>query len=127
MERPYTIEYEHHAGTLSARVSGVNGLLSTTLAYWQDIASEVRRLTPKALLVIDQMEGAVPPPDELMLLVDALVGQGFEGVRVAYVESDPEQIPEVEMAEILARERGYQIRVFGDAATARVWLQYGTG
>ena len=51
--------------------------------------------------------------------------QGFEGVRVAYVESDPEQIPEVEVAEIHAMERGYAFRVFGDEPSARVWLQYG--
>ena len=60
---PYRIGYRREAGLLRAHVTGVNGSLETTLAYWNDLAGEVRRLPPRALLVVDDMEGDPPPPD----------------------------------------------------------------
>ncbi len=123
---PYAIAYDAGRGMLRAHVTGTNGSFETSLRYWLEIAGEVRRVEPESLLVVDEMSGEVPPPGQLAQLVDALMHQGFEGVRVAYVESHPEQIPEVEVAEIHARERGYAFRVFGDEAAARVWLHYGS-
>ena len=54
-----------------------------------------------------------------------MVGMGFEGIRVAYVEGHASQIAQVEVGEILARERGYDVRVFGDERAARLWLRHG--
>ncbi len=124
-ERPYSIRFDAGRSMLRAHVTGVNGTFETSLGYWLEIAAEVRRVGPESLLVVDDMSGEVPPAEQLARLVEELMHQGFEGVRVAYVESDPEQIPEVEVAELHARERGYAFRVFGDEASARVWLQYG--
>ena len=85
-------------------MTGINGTLETTLAYWMALAEEVRRDRPRSLLVVDDMEGDPPPPEQLAEFVQAMVGLGFEGVRVAYVEAHAQQIPEVEHGEILARD-----------------------
>ncbi len=122
---PFRIEYQREGELLRARVTGVNGSLETTLDYWMALAGEVRRLAPAALLVVDEMEGEPPPPEQLELFVHAMVGMGFEGIRVAYVESHANQIPQVEVGEILARERGFDVRVFGDERAARIWLRHG--
>ena len=111
---------------LRAHVAGVNGNLETTLAYWTAIAAELQRERPKALLVVDDMEGEPPPPEQLAQFVQAMVGMGFEGIRVAYVEAHAEQIPAVEFGEILAREQGFDARVFGNEDDARIWLRHGT-
>jgi hypothetical protein len=123
--QPFDIVYSRDGEVLRAHVTGVNGTLETTLAYWQALAAEVRRQPPRALLVVDDMEGDPPPPEQLVQFVRAMVGQGFEGVRVAYVERHAQQIPEVEYAEIVARDLGFDARVFGNEAAAAVWLRHG--
>ena len=122
---PYRICYRREGGLLRAHVTGVNGSLETTLAYWNELAAEVRRLPPRALLVVDDMEGDPPPPEQIAQFVQAMVGMGFEGVRVAYVEAHAHQVPDVEHGEILARELGFDARVFDNESRARIWLEYG--
>ena len=121
----FRIAYTREGDVLRAHVTGVNGTLETTVAYWTALAAEVQRDPPVALLVVDDMEGEPPPPEQIEQFVQAMVGMGFEGVRVAYVEADADQIPQVEVGEILARERGFQVRVFGDEQAARIWLRHG--
>lgn len=122
----FRIDYQRDGDVLRAHVTGINGTLDTTLAYWMALAGEVSRdPRPRALLVVDDMEGDPPPPQQLAQFVEAMVGVGFEGVRVAYVEAHAHQIPEVEHAEILARERGFDVRVFGDEQAAGIWLRHG--
>lgn len=122
---PYRIGYQREAETLRAHVTGVNGTLETTLAYWRDMAGELQRAPARALLVVDDMEGDPPPPEQLAQFVQAMRGLGFEAMRVAYVEAHVAQIPELEFAEILARESGFDARVFGNEMDARIWLRHG--
>lgn len=125
-EPTFRIDYSREGELLRAHVTGVNGTLETTLAYWMALAAELQRdPTPKALLVVDDMEGEPPPPEQLEQFVGAMVGMGFEDVRVAYVEAHAQQIPEVEYGEILAREQGFDARVFGNEVDARIWLRHG--
>ena len=123
---PYRIGYQREGETLRAHVTGVNGTLETTLAYWRDMAGELQRAPARALLVVDDMEGDPPPPEQLAQFVQAMVGMGFEGIRVAYVEAHAEQIPAVVFGEILAREQGFDARVFGNEDDACIWLRHGT-
>ena len=122
---PFRIDFRREDGLLRAHVTGVNGTLETTLAYWNELAKEVRRLPPRALLVVDDMEGDPPPPEQIAQFVQAMAGLGFEGVRGADVEAHAHQIAKVEHGEILAREAGFDARVFGNERAARVWLDYG--
>ena len=122
----FRIDYSRDGELLRAHVAGVNGNLETTLAYWTAIAAELQRERPKALLVVDDMEGEPPPPEQLAQFVQAMVGMGFEGIRVAYVEAHAEQIPAVEFGEILAREQGFAARIFGNEDDACIWLRHGT-
>ena len=126
MQQAFHIAYSREGEFLRAHVTGINGTLETTLAYWTALAAELARdPRPKALLVVDDMEGEPPPPEQLEQFVKAMVGMGFEGVRVAYVEAHAQQIPEVEYGEILAREQGFDARVFGNESDARIWLRHG--
>jgi hypothetical protein len=123
--RPFELAYAERPGYLRVRVTGVNGSLETTVAYWLAIAEEVRARRPRQLLIKDEMLGEPPPPAEIEQFIRAMAGQGFEGVRVAYVEADGEQVPQVEMGEIYAREQGFDARVFGNEHDAELWLRYG--
>lgn len=122
---PFKIDYQSRPGALRAHVTGVKGSLDVTLAYWKAIAAEVRRLRPRTLLVVDELEGEALPSEFMPAFIDAMAGLGFEGVRVAFVETQGGQIPHVESAEILARERGFEARVFANERDAALWLRYG--
>ena len=121
----FRIDYQRQGSLLRARVTGVNGTLETTLAYWMALAEEIRRDPPRSLLVIEDMEGNPPPPEQLTQFVEAMIGMDFEGVRVAYVDAHATHIPGVEYGESMARERGFDARVFGNVAEAEAWLRHG--
>ena len=123
--RPFHIVFGTTDYGLRAWVTGTNGTLETTLAYWRTIAEEVRRLSPSGLLVVDDMDGLPPPPEQLLQFVQAMRGQGMEAVRIAYVERHAEQIPQVEFAGLLANEHGFEARIFADETAAALWLRYG--
>lgn len=124
-EPTFRIEYQRDGGMLRARFSGDNSALDTLIACWMALAEELRRDPVAALLVVDEMRGASPDPGELAQFVQSMIGLGFEGVRVAYVEAYALQVPEAEVGEILAREQGFEVRVFGNEAAAAVWLRHG--
>ena len=110
---------------LRAHVTGVNGTLETTLAYWRRIAEEVRQVRPSGILVVDDMDSEPLPPEELMKLVLSMRGEGMEDVRIAYVEMDAMEIPRVELAGLIAYEHGFVARVFDNEEAAAIWLRYG--
>lgn len=122
---PFEVTFELSGTRLRAEISGVHDTWQVMLSRWMDIADEVRRRRPRQLLVVDRMAGNAMAPDDLQRFIGALVGQGLEGVRIAYVEAHDERIPLAESVEILARERGYAVRIFGSEAAASVWLTYG--
>lgn len=122
---PFRIGYQSRRGALRAHVTGVKGSIDITLAYWEAIAAEVRRLRPRTLLVVDELQGEPLPAEHMQDFVDAMAGLGFEGVRVAFVETQGAQIPHVESIEILARERGFNARVFANERDAGLWLRHG--
>ena len=121
----FSIDYQRHGSLLRAHVTGVKGTLETAVAFWMAMAEEVRRDRPRNLLVVDDMEGNSLTPGQMMQFVQALVGFGFEGVRIAFVEAHPEQIREVEHSEIFARELGFVVRIFGSETEATLWLRHG--
>jgi hypothetical protein len=123
--RPFSLSFAERPGFLRVCVTGVNGSLQTTVACWLAIAEEVRVRKPVRLLIKDDMVGEPPPPQEIEQFIRAMAGQGFEGVRVAYVEADGEQVPQVEHGEIYAREQGFDARVFASEQQAEMWLRYG--
>ena len=122
---PFEVTFQLSGTRLRAEISGVHDTWDVMLSRWMDIADEVRRRRPAQLLVVDRMGGNPMSPGDRPRFIAALVGQGLEGVRIAYVEAHDERIPLAESLEILARERGYAVRVFGNEAAASVWLTYG--
>ena len=122
---PFRIDFQSQPGALRAHVTGVKGSIDITMAYWKAIAEEVRRLRPRTLLVVDELEGEALKAEFMPAFIEAMAGLGFEGVRIAFVETQGEQIAHVESAEILARERGFEVRVFASETDASLWLRYG--
>ena len=122
----YRLELEYEAPLLRARVTGgLDTSLSVSREYWLRILQEVRVCGASQLLVLDGMQGEVMDDEDLRRFFDAIEGKGLDQVRLAYVEGRADQIPRVEYAELLARERGYEARIFNNENDAVVWLRHG--
>jgi hypothetical protein len=122
----YRLEFDYDAPQLRASVSGGDDTsLGVTREYWLRIMDEVRECGASQLLVLDRMQGEVMNDEDLTTFFDALEGKGLDGVRLAYVEGRADQIPRIEYAELMARERGYTVRIFNNENDASVWLRHG--
>ena len=122
----YRLETTFEPPLLRAMVIGGEDTgLPVTLDYWLRIADEVRANGATQLLVLDAMQGEVMSDAELARFIDLIEGRGLAGARIAYVEGRLDQIPRIEFVELLALERGYNIRMFGNDADALVWLRHG--
>lgn len=118
----YRIDFQSAGPLLRARVTGTSSFAST-IAYWLEIAAEVRARKPVALLLIDELQGRALSADEWQSLVEGTKQQGLEKVRIAHVK--PLGLQTVEHCEIYAREIGLDARVFDNETNARLWLRYG--
>ncbi len=124
-ESRFEIDFSSFHDGLRAYVTGYNSGLQCTLDYWRAIAAEVRIRRPGKLLVVDVMDGGVPPPEHLFDFVRQMTGEDLRDLRIAYVEDKPESIPKVELAGIYAHEQGFRVQVFDNEAMAMIWLRYG--
>lgn len=122
----YRLEFENQGARLQVRVIGGDDTsLAVSSEYWLLIADEVRARAARELLVLDAMGGEVMAPGDLERFFDAISGRGLEQVRLAYVEGRADQFARIEYAELMARERGYDIRMFNSKTDAEVWLRHG--
>ena len=121
----FDVDFSSFRDGLRAYVTGYNGSLECTLGYWRLIAAEVRLKRPGKLLVVDVMDGGVPPPEHLLDFVRKMVEEEISDLRIAYVEDKAESIPKVELAGIYANEHGFQVQVFANEDAAMTWLRYG--
>jgi hypothetical protein len=121
------IDYSFHArrvrgGGLRVAVSGPRSL-ENTIAYWEAILVQIREERPQWLLLCDDMRGDELTAEEWCSLVEAMVGRGLEGVRIAHVK--PSGLAQIEHCEVYAREAGLDARAFTDIPTAERWIRYG--
>lgn len=121
----FDVDFSSFRDGLRAYVTGYNGSLECTLGYWRAIAAEVRVKRPARLLVVDVMDGGVPPPEHLLDFVRQMVAEDISDLRIAYVEDKAESIPKVELAGIYAHEHGFHVQVFASEDAAMTWLRYG--
>ena len=122
----YRLEFQHEAPRLRVHIiGGSDTRLAITGEYWLKIAAEARARGAGELLVVDAMQGEVMTDAELEGFFRLIEGHGLEHVRIAYVEGRADQISRIEIAELMARERGYDFRAFNSETDAVVWLRHG--
>lgn len=125
MDAPaFRIDYRREGDLLRARVTGSGPTRETTLAYWKELAGEIRRLPTRRLLVLDELVCEALEPGQIAGMVQVLAALGFQGVRVAYVEAEAHRIADLEHGEIAAHEVGVEARVFDSEHSARIWLEH---
>ena len=121
----FALTLETESSGLVANVTGRIESIDALIVLFMRIGAELGRTGLRQVLVIDHTFGVVPPEDQLQKLFATVEGQGFAGVRLAYVDARGTAINRMEVGEIMGRERGYECRVFDNESRARIWLHYG--
>jgi hypothetical protein len=122
----YRLEFDEQPPLLTVRLLGdAETTLERTREYWLRIAERANACGAEQLLVLDALPGEVMSDEDLLRFFDSVGTLGLEHVRIAYVEGRIDQVSRIEYVELLALERGYRIRMFGNESEARMWLRYG--
>lgn len=124
-ERTFAILFDERRELLEAQVEGWIDTAEHLIALFMDVAEAMHRVGARKVLVVDHTRGVVPDESGMLRMMRALEGQGFEDVRLAYVDARGTAVSRMEVGEILGRERGYECRVFDSVHRARIWLNYG--
>lgn len=118
----YRITFRATPARLRAHMTGSSSF-AATIACWRETLVEVRKCRPENLLLVDELRGAPLTAQQWLALVEALSGQGLEGVRTAHVR--PFGVQTAEYFEIYACHAGFDARVFDNERIADLWLRYG--
>ncbi|GHA70544.1 hypothetical protein [Cognatilysobacter bugurensis] len=121
----YRVAFERSPQTLRVALSGGERDFDDTLEAWRAIAAEVQRSPPESVLVVSEVRGAPLTLEQVDGFVRAMRGLGLERLRIAYVYQQDAGWREVETAEILAVEAGFEARAFTDERMAHTWLRHG--
>lgn len=114
-------------GILRVQISGRSGDAVSILRAWQEVLDSVRKTGKLQLLAVLDMHGDTLPERELTAVVTRLAGLAPKGLRIALLEMHGNRQHYDERATLLAMERGFNVAVFADEASALPWLRYGEG
>lgn len=120
----FEIRFSLTAGVLRAQVEGPDDSYAISLGYWTCISEERRRCGAQRVLVIENLKRSARS-DETLALFDDLTRLGFEGCKVAFVDSASEHRSLQEYIAIMARELDILAGVFGEESEAAIWLRHG--
>jgi len=123
----YTLVIEVQAGYLFARASGVRtrvGVAAMTLEVFE--AARANRLS-KVLVDVRELSGRLGTVDNVRLVTEVFEKLRGKGIRKAAIVD--EQAPGVRgwFLETVARNRGFNFRIFADEQEAHAWLEERSG
>lgn len=91
------------------------------LALWTQIGTVCRARDTRRLMFVCHRDGALPPVT-MLSLIEQLPRHLDRRTAIAWVETHPEHLPDVQFAETAATNRGWAFRAFNAAHEAGAWL-----
>lgn len=89
--------------------------------YWQEIADECLSTGCRKVLIEKQISAVASMVDFFQIASDVPY-MGFAGVKVAFVSSAPSHFEPTKFAEIVATNRGLNVKLFDNVEEAEAWL-----
>lgn len=120
-QHAYTLRFEQRQGYAYAHVRGEQDTVEISVAYWSEIASYCREHSVHSVLVVEEIKQRAAVLD-IYEVASGLVALGFANIRIAFVDCNADELPMMQFAETVARNRGIDGRVFANEADAEAWL-----
>jgi hypothetical protein len=120
-DKPYRLTFEQRPTYLHAFVEGEDDSYEISRQYWQEIADECKaRKFKKVLIVEDIVESGTIA--EAYQLCSEFPQMGYLKIKVAFVDRHAEQNEENQFGELVAVNRGVNVKLFTDIDEAEKWL-----
>lgn len=117
----YLIQFEHRAGYLYAFAQGKEDSYETSVGYWTDIARYCRENGFSRVLVEEDFETDTSVIDKYELMSHGHEA-GFTGIKIAFIDRQPDQMNDNQFGETAAQNRGLITKVFSNIKEAEEWL-----
>ena len=121
----YKVHFEQEKDILKVEISGEREkekLINDASEVWREIAKVNREKGLMKILVLSSATGKYPIFDALMINQNLAAFGVQRKWKIAFVNLDQVSFPEVKVAEMIAINRGFNIRIFPEENNARSWL-----
>ncbi len=122
--KPYNLTFEARPEYLYARVSGERDSYEISRQYWQEIKDECKRIGTSRVLIEENISDNVTAIDAFRMTTEFLQ-TNFSVIKIAFVDLCPEQGELNKFGELVAINRGVNIKLCKDTTDAETWLLKG--
>ena len=123
--KEYRLTFDNKPEYLHALVEGERDSYEISRQFWNEIAAECERLRPARLLVEEDLKQQLPSIADTYQGAAERQDMGLAGIRIAFLDLQPDQHEQNQFGELVARNRGINMKVFRDRAEALEWLLAG--
>ena len=120
--KEYRLTFDNKPEYLHALVEGEHDSYQISRRFWSEIAAECERLRPARLLVEEDLKEQLPSIADTYQGATERPDMGLAGIRIAFLDRHPDQHEQNQFGELVARNRGINMKVFSDRAAALEWL-----
>ncbi|MBL8123371.1 MAG: hypothetical protein KIT61_02140 [Pyrinomonadaceae bacterium] len=120
--KQYRLIFDDRPDYLHALVQADQDSYEISRQFWQDIADECGRLKPKRLLVEEDIDRPIESIADTYQGASERPLMGLSGIKIAFLDTHPEQHEQNQFGELVARNRGINVKVFFDRKEAENWL-----
>ena len=120
--KEYRLTFDNKPEYLHALVEGEQDSYQISRRFWSEIAAESERLRPTRLLVEEDLKEQLPSIADTYQGATERQDMGLAGIRIAFLDRHPEQHEQNQFGELVARNRGINMKVFSDRDEALEWL-----
>jgi hypothetical protein len=121
-QKPYKIAFEDYGDHLHARIEGEADSYEISQMYWAEIAAECEKRGTKKLFVEERLEQQIPSIADTYQTAAERHEMGLAGIKIAFYDAIADQLDQNQFGELVARNRGVNVKVFDDTAAALAWL-----
>jgi len=117
----YELTIEERPHYLHAKVEGPR-TPENAMRFLRESAEACRRLGRDSVLLEMNLAGPSLDTSSVFGVISKATPSGLMLRRIAYVEPAPREPARAEFAETIAKNRGVNVRLFRDVASAQAWL-----
>jgi hypothetical protein len=120
-EKPYRISFEVRDEYLYAYIEGEQDSFEISKQYWTDVSESLQRSGKKKVLVEENIVENGEMTD-LFNLSTSLPDMGFSDKKIAFVDRIADQAELNSFGELVAVNRGLNVKIFKSVDEAEKWL-----
>lgn len=120
--KQYRIKFDNRPEYLHAHIQADRDSYEISRQFWQEIADECGRVKPLRLLVEEDIDRPIESIADTYQGASERPLMGLSGIKIAFLDTHPEQHEQNQFGELVARNRGINVKVFFDRTEAENWL-----